>query len=89
MTVERATRRFYLRSDRRKAWDDPVVRAFAAPKVAWVEARIGLAGKRVLEVGAGRGYFSHALMARSALTVLDQSPSEVASMFQIGIAVPT
>jgi len=76
--VETTTRSFYGRSDRRKGWDHPVVRAFAAPKVAWVDERIGLAGKRVLEVGAGRGYFSHALLRHGDITVLDQSESELA-----------
>jgi ubiquinone/menaquinone biosynthesis C-methylase UbiE len=43
-----------------------------------VDQRIGLAGKRVLEVGAGRGYFSHALLRHADVTVLDQSESELA-----------
>lgn len=76
MTIENKTKLHYSDCKERNC-NHPVVLAFSKPKLDWVKIKTNLKGKRVLEVGAGNGYFSNILRKLCNLTVLDISSHQL------------
>lgn len=58
-------------------YSHPTVKAFAKPKVKWILSKINLKNRKVLEVGAGNGYFSKQLIGKCDLSVLDISKHQL------------
>jgi SAM-dependent methyltransferase len=71
-SVEMPTTRHYD-SVAGRPFDHPLIEAFARPKVDWIFENISMAKPRILEVGAGNGYFSHQLSLRGELVATDIS----------------
>lgn len=60
-------------------------------RVNWIDQRVGLAGKRVLDVGCGGGILSEAMAVRGAtVTGIDmgEAPLSVARLHQLETGVP-
>ena len=70
--IEEKTYKYYQNCNERH-YDHPIIQAFSRPKIEWIKSKIGLSGKKILEVGAGNGYFSNNLISECELTVLDTS----------------
>ena len=74
--VEIATRNYYSKCKERH-YSHPIIHAFSVPKLKWIMSKIRLNNKRVLEIGAGNGYFSNQLMKVCNLTVIDISEHQL------------
>ena len=69
----------YFAKARYRGADDPVVAAYAIPKLDFIESAVPLAQTTVLDVGCGNGVFTHYLKDRcKSLTALDFSANMLA-----------
>ncbi|TRX75830.1 bifunctional 2-polyprenyl-6-hydroxyphenol methylase/3-demethylubiquinol 3-O-methyltransferase UbiG [Pseudomonas mangiferae] len=60
-------------------------------RVNWIDQRVGLAGKRVLDVGCGGGILSEAMAVRGATVIgidMGEAPLSVARLHQLETGVP-
>lgn len=72
MDIEAKTKKYYSRCKER-SFSHPVIQEFSKPKLEWIMSKTNLTNKKVLEVGAGNGYFSNLLINICDLTVIDTS----------------
>ena len=69
----------YFAKARYRAPEDPVVAAYALPKLDFIETVVPLAGSTVLDVGCGNGVFTHYLQDRcKSLVAMDFSAEMLA-----------
>jgi SAM-dependent methyltransferase len=59
----------YWSGARFRAPDDPIVAAYADPKIDYLQKQVPFAGKRVLDVGCGNGIFTTRLAGLAGLVV--------------------
>lgn len=89
MSVEQSTRDYYAQSKER-LYNHPVIQAFSLPKYQWLKENLDLAGKTVLDVGSGNGYFAQYFEQDCQLTAPDLSANQLqynpASTKQVGSA---
>ncbi len=69
---------YWEESRRRRSPDDPVIEAFAAPKISYIRKIISRTGgpgegSRLLDVGSGNGFFAYHLSKHYKVTALDFS----------------